>query len=275
MFHQRNKFFRFFFLISIILFLIAACNRRPKDVLSKKEMVKVLTDFHLLDGVLYAKDSLYIGNYNTYYYQYVLKKHGITQAQFDSSLAWYGKNPREFEKVYTDVILRLNHLQEDIKKGKYHPNYLETTKTNLWYLPTHYLLTKDFIRRNLLFKIQRSDLLFNDIYELKILQRIAPEDSCENRYMVLRIHYANGEVDSISHIAYNDSLLRRYTFRLRAKQPYKIDLLTGSLLNSIDCNEKLNVEIDSVSLIREFVPLWQDSLRKIVNKNDFLFPSEN
>jgi hypothetical protein len=41
------------------------------------------------------------------YYQSVLNKHGVTQAQFDSSLVWYTDNPQIFNKIYPNVIERL------------------------------------------------------------------------------------------------------------------------------------------------------------------------
>jgi hypothetical protein len=42
------------------------------------------------------------------YYKNVLNKHGITQAQFDSSLVWYTDNPQIFNKIYPKVIERLD-----------------------------------------------------------------------------------------------------------------------------------------------------------------------
>ena len=37
----------------------------------------------------------------------MLDKHGITQAEFDSSLVWFTDNPQIFNKIYPKVIERL------------------------------------------------------------------------------------------------------------------------------------------------------------------------
>ena len=41
------------------------------------------------------------------YYKSVLDEHGITQAEFDSSLVWFTDNPQIFNKIYPKVIDRL------------------------------------------------------------------------------------------------------------------------------------------------------------------------
>ena len=71
-------------------------------------MRDVLYDLHRADGAIqvagynYAHDQEVSG-----YYKNVLDKHGITQAQFDSSLVWYTDNPQIFNKIYPKVIARL------------------------------------------------------------------------------------------------------------------------------------------------------------------------
>ena len=81
---------------------------RPRGVLSNREMRNVLYDLHRADGAIqvagynYSHDQEVAG-----YYKNVLDKHGITQAQFDSSLVWYTDNPQIFNKIYPKVIERL------------------------------------------------------------------------------------------------------------------------------------------------------------------------
>ena len=81
---------------------------RPRGVLSNREMRNVLYDLHRADGAIqvagynYSHDQEVAG-----YYKNVLDKHGITQAQFDSSLVWYTNNPQIFNKIYPKVMERL------------------------------------------------------------------------------------------------------------------------------------------------------------------------
>ena len=94
--------------IVILCILLAVVGCRPRGVLSNREMRDVLYDLHRADGAIqvagynYSHDQELAG-----YYKNVLDKHGITQAQFDSSLVWYTNNPQIFNKIYPKVLERL------------------------------------------------------------------------------------------------------------------------------------------------------------------------
>ena len=81
---------------------------RPRHVLSNSEMRDVLYDLHRADGALQVAGYHYGHNQeSSAYYKSVLDQHGITQAQFDSSLVWFTDNPQIFNKIYPKVIARL------------------------------------------------------------------------------------------------------------------------------------------------------------------------
>ena len=89
-----------------MLLSLAGC--RPRYVLSSKQMRAVLHDLHRADAILQVAGYNY-GNDEALakYYQRVLDKHGITQAQFDSSLVWYTDHPQRFDKIYPRVVASL------------------------------------------------------------------------------------------------------------------------------------------------------------------------
>jgi hypothetical protein len=231
-------------------------------------MTSVLTDMHKTDAVLNEKGMAYTHYTDKApYYKFIFKKYKITKAQFDSSLVWYSKNPRIFDNMYDKVLINLTSLQKDVKNGKYHPvDTLDLTKmrSNVWNKRTRYILTHDSTRTHLNFEITGNDFMFGDVFVLKFLQRIAPEDSSTKQRVVLKINYANGKTDSVYRTAFNDSLLRRYTFRFKAFRKLKIKSVSGELLACKAYRGKLNAEIDSISLFREYNAKNQDSLRKIV-----------
>ena len=92
----------------VVCVLLAIVGCRPRGVLSNNEMREVLYDLHRADGAIqvagynYSHDQEVAG-----YYKNVLDKHGITQAEFDSSLVWFTDNPQIFNKIYPKVIARL------------------------------------------------------------------------------------------------------------------------------------------------------------------------
>jgi hypothetical protein len=272
MFNQPNKNIFQFVLILGFFLLLSACNGRPRGVLDQKDMTKILIDMHKTEALLSEKGLSY-GSYSSKapYYSFVLKKYGITQAQFDSSLVWYTKNPQKFGRIYDDVTAQLTKFQKEIKRGKYHDvDTLELAKikVNIWMQRTKYILTKDSARTHLDFNIPNQGFMYGDTYILKLLLRIAPEDSSVRQRVILRINYANGKVDSVYKTAYHDSLLRRFTFRFPAIRKLKIKSVSGQLLGSSAYKGKLNATVDSIALFRQFNPILQDSLRKMVRKAD-------
>ena len=89
---------------------------RPRGVLSNREMRNVLYDLHRADGAIQVAGYNYSHDHEVAaYYKNVLDKHGITQAQFDTSLVWYTDNPQIFNKIYPKVIER---LEEDYEREK-------------------------------------------------------------------------------------------------------------------------------------------------------------
>lgn len=109
----RNKIL----LLALIGLGLLAC--RPRNVLSPKQMEDIFVDLHTAEGMIeisglnYGQDERLKG-----YFQSVLDKHGITQAQFDSSLVWYTSNPVIFEKIYPKVVERLEKQAEAAKEAE-------------------------------------------------------------------------------------------------------------------------------------------------------------
>ncbi|NDP20996.1 MAG: DUF4296 domain-containing protein [Paludibacter sp.] len=235
-------------------------------------MTDILVEMHKLDGSLDANGLLYNQNgEKDKYYTALLEKYEISQADFDSSVVWYTKNPKKYTKIYEDVFAQLTLLNEEVKKGKYHPvDSIEfyTVKKNIWNKETRFVYSKDSIRTRLGFEIKDSSLLFGDVYILRFLQQIAPQDSSKNPQIIFRINYANGKVDSVIQKTHNDSLLRRFTFRIPVRKKLKIKSISGELLSSSVYKGTFHARIDSISLIREYRSDLQDSLRNMVEKAD-------
>ena len=94
-----------------IVLLVAVCfiGCRPRGILSSRQMRDIMYDLHRVDGMMEVM-QLGTGYDETLarYYQSVMDRHGVTQAQFDSSLVWYTDNPALFDKIYPKVMDRLD-----------------------------------------------------------------------------------------------------------------------------------------------------------------------
>ena len=103
-------------IILCCLFVAILAGCRPRGVISDAKMRDVLYDLHRADGIIqvagynYSHDQEVAG-----YYKNVLDKHGITQAEFDSSLVWYTDNPQIFNKIYPKVVERLEADYDRLK----------------------------------------------------------------------------------------------------------------------------------------------------------------
>ena len=111
----------------VAVILLAGC--RPKGVLSSGQMREVLAELHKTDGLMqvhglnYGHDEV-----KNIYYAQVLEKHGITQAQFDSSLVWYTAHPVLFDKIYPKVQADLKAEHEAFKSTYAAELHLEPSK---------------------------------------------------------------------------------------------------------------------------------------------------
>ncbi|NDW12922.1 DUF4296 domain-containing protein [Bacteroides sp. 214] len=107
----QTKYLPIFFLF---LFTLTACKvQRPRAVLSESKMEEVLYDYHMAKSM--SDNLMYNENYKKkLYIEFVFKKHGITEAKFDSSLVWYTRNPEIFGTLYAKVTTRLKAEQENV-----------------------------------------------------------------------------------------------------------------------------------------------------------------
>lgn len=94
---------------------LASCQvKRPGDVLSDEQMEAVLYDYHVAKAL---SDQLsYTENYKrVLYIESVFRKHGITEAQFDTSLVWFSRHPEAFGTVYEKVNARLKAAKDQVE----------------------------------------------------------------------------------------------------------------------------------------------------------------
>lgn len=102
---------------SAIWLLLASCVEKARtDVLSPEKLEAILYDYHLAQVMVsdlpsserYKKDL---------YFDYVYDKHGVTEAQIDSSLVYYARYPKELSLIYTNMSSRLDRELERVEEG--------------------------------------------------------------------------------------------------------------------------------------------------------------
>ena len=100
------------FWVLLAVVMVACKVERPGYVLSDGVMEKVLYDYHIAKAM--GENLDYNEQYKrTLYLNAVFKKHNITQAQFDTTMAWYARHPEVVNKVYDIVRERLMASREN------------------------------------------------------------------------------------------------------------------------------------------------------------------
>lgn len=127
----------FLFHITLVLMLVGLASCRPKGVLPSKEMVDLLFDVHLVDAMTDetygAVPSTWKGNLETRQfkdlaYQRVLKKHGVSESEFYTSVAYYSKDLRKYTRIYSDVDKRFREYIESIENWSFHEQSVQSVK---------------------------------------------------------------------------------------------------------------------------------------------------
>ena len=92
-------------ILCLLSFVLCLTSCRPEGILHSRQMREVLIDLHKTEGAIQAAGVRYDAyEERDMYYAQVLEKHGITQAQFDSSIVWYTAHPQFFNKIYPKVL---------------------------------------------------------------------------------------------------------------------------------------------------------------------------
>lgn len=135
---RRNLINRLLILVGGMLGLLSSCSEnRRADVLPPAKLESVLYDYHLAQVIVsdlptnqrYKKDL---------YFEYLYDKHGVTQADVDSSLAYYARYPEGLSDIYIKLSKRIEadilRMESEGKPIKAHESKAVVgDSVDLWY----------------------------------------------------------------------------------------------------------------------------------------------
>lgn len=114
---KKHKYYSLF----LILVVLSSCSlfKSSDELLPESTLVDVLVDIHMADGILAVKGYNIVRDSSKIelVYNDVMKKHNITQKQFDKTIKYYTKSPREFELVYEQVSEELSKIDSKFKES--------------------------------------------------------------------------------------------------------------------------------------------------------------
>lgn len=103
--------------------LMGSCKPRvPREYIQPDEMEDLLYDYYIARAMATRGDS--VGYKQRAYQLAVLRQHGVTEAEFDSSLIYYYRNAERLNKIYAAVTSRLEGKAQQLgasagEMGKY------------------------------------------------------------------------------------------------------------------------------------------------------------
>tara|TARA_R110001592_G_scaffold205863_1_gene456454 strand:- start:3678 stop:4022 length:345 start_codon:yes stop_codon:yes gene_type:complete len=101
------------FIITVGLFL--GCKNEKtnnKDTLAKETMVSIIAEVELSQAAFKIEDQdkkIDLDKITSL----IFEKYHTSKKQFDESMRYYTKNPKELEEIYSEVISEISRLQAD------------------------------------------------------------------------------------------------------------------------------------------------------------------
>ena len=203
-------------------------------LIPEKELITILTDVHIADGLLTLPHILHrfssLDSLSSY--THIIENHGYTKETMDQTLEFYIiKNPKKLIKIYDQVLGILSEMESYLEKESL---ITEARRANLWPGKDFYFLNDAASADE-----TRFDAVLNrsGIYTLKFSATFFPDDQAMNpRITLYSCHpdsISSGKRDYIKTINYiKDGQPHNYTFMLEV--PVKTTLHLRGWLYDFD-----------------------------------------
>lgn len=223
--------------------IMVGCGSRPGDVISRGDMVDLMVDIH--KGEAYADANHF--QYRTdstkmLIRQSILRDHGVTAEQFDSSLMWYGRNTEDLTEIYAEVIERLEKEMSRIDANASSTSFAGDS-INAWIESPFYILSDASPSQTLKFRLPVDENWYpGDSYTWQFKTFNQRTDAI----MAMFIDYDDGSTEMISSEFNNDGWQR-------------LTIVGDSLRNPLNIygystfapRPSESIYLDSVSLVRK------------------------
>lgn len=222
--------------------LLPSCRRTPEGVLNQDEMASLMADIHIGEAVVdYNYSQFPNDSTRKLLRQSIYAAHGVTDAQVDTSFAWYGNHIEDYLKVYEKTIELIKQKQSDLASAASSQIAISGDSVAVWNGPSHLTFNDRTPGRIITFQLT-PDSTWNkdDVYMLRY-KPLMNSDAVKSRILV---DYSNGRT------TYVDETLGR---GLATTQRIELDstLTPVRLYGYITVRGGAgSIEIDSLALIR-------------------------
>lgn len=138
---NKKKTLLYISLFASFTLLSGGCSSKKEKILSRDKMVAVAYDIQLAESMFQIKYSDFSSREaKDAVINSILDKHGITQAQLDSSLVWYSDNAEVYTRVNDSIIA---FLKKDIQTMESNMPNRRGRSINDDIIPGHFFMTSE------------------------------------------------------------------------------------------------------------------------------------
>jgi hypothetical protein len=244
---------------SVLAFSCAGRKNKAvhKDIIPEKDLISILTDVHIADGLLALPkiNYLFSSGDTLSSYIYVIEKHGYTKDQMDRTMRFYFiKRPKKLVKIYDKVLGTISVLESRVNKEI--PAFYGTKEVNVWPGKPFYSLPGPPGKDTAWFDFPVD---FVGTYNLKFTLTIYPDDQSVDPYAgvyFLHIDSTGNEkriyFPEVSYI--KDGRPHNYSVLLKQDLPVPLRL-RGWFVNQENQAPFIerHIIVDNISLSRKFL----------------------
>jgi hypothetical protein len=111
-------------ILAFIVTTFVSCDKpvieKPRHLVKEKQMVNMLVDIHLAEATFNRMryDTLFRNSSSVNFYYSVLAKYEVPDSVFERSFVYYASNPKNFEKMYRQVMNKLGETEQGFSGRK-------------------------------------------------------------------------------------------------------------------------------------------------------------
>ena len=111
-------------ILAILIYVFVSCEndiiKKPEHLIKEKQMIDMLVDIHIAEATYNRMryDSIVKNSSSANFYYSVLEKYQTPDSVFEKSFVFYASNPRNFEKMYREVMNKLSETEQSFSGRK-------------------------------------------------------------------------------------------------------------------------------------------------------------
>jgi len=242
--------------LALLTLLGSSCIKRPAGVLSDKKMAPVIADLELAEAYMQTQRGSTNESERRATVDRIIESHGLTREQFDTTMAWYGRNNDSYFELCTLVEKELAQRRQRISGGK----SMEIETSDLWPYPRLSVLSRLSCSDAFDFSLPTVDVQSGQQIELKMRINRNIDGTA-----MLGVEYDNGTKGYFTRTVSNS---RHLKLTFQTDTAHTVTRIFGNIL--LKNNAVLPLWIDSIYL--SALPFDSMEYYKIHSQREFRDP---